>query len=165
MKIWSYLGKKDLQHYRNGDLGSTLKPSAAEQAPLVVKILCSTDVLHTRGKTLLQDVTNVKHICQNFVSRLVPRGRGNKIACHEMGFRKNVTTWSVLKPWHDTFPQQSRQASKCFFFCHISNTEGNKRSGILGVHLTFGEMSFSVVPRCLSILIVLAALDCLSVPS
>lgn len=90
---------------------------------------------------------------------------GEKIACHEMGFRKNVTTWSVLKPWHDTFPQQSRQASKCFLFCHISNMEGNIRGGFLGVCLTFGEMSFSVVLRCLSVLIVLAALDCLPVPS
>lgn len=91
-------------------------------------------------------------------------GGGKKIACHEMGFRKDVTTWSVLKPWHDTFPQQSRQASKRFLFCHFSNVEGNKR-GFLGVHLTFGEMSFSVVLRFLSVLIVLTALDCLPVPS
>lgn len=79
MKIWSYFGKKDLQHYRNGDLGSTLKPSAAEQAPVVIKILCSTDVLHTRAKTLSQDVTNIKHVCQNFMSWLVSRGRGKKL--------------------------------------------------------------------------------------
>lgn len=163
MKIWSYFGKKDLQHYRNGDLGSILKPSAAEQAPVAIKILCSTDVLLTRAKTLSQDVTNIKHVCQNFMSWLVPRGRGEKMACHELGCRKNVTTWSVLKPWHDTFPQQSRQASKCFLLCHFSNVEGNKR-GFLAVHLTFGEMSFSVVLRCLSLLIVLAALDCLPVP-
>lgn len=157
--------KKDLQHYRNGDLGSTLKPSAAEQAPVVIKILCSTDVLHTRAKTLSQDVTNIKHVCQNFMSRLVPCGRGKKPACHEMGLRKNVTTWSVLEPWHDTFPQRCRQASKCSFSCHISSMEGNRRGGFLGVRLTFGEMSFSVVLSCLSILIVLAALDCLPVPS
>lgn len=157
--------KTDLQHYWNGDLGSTLKPSAAKQAPVIIKILCSTDVLHTRAKMLSWDVTSIKHVCQNFMSRLVPRGRGRKIACHEMGLRKNVITWSVLKPWHNTFPQQSRQASKCFFFCHFSNMEGNKRGGFLSVCLTFGEMSFRVVLRCLSTLIVLAALDCLPGPS
>lgn len=88
--------KRSLQHYRNGDLGSTLKPSAAKQAPVVVKILHYTDVSHARPKTLLQDVTDIKHVCQNFVSRLVPHEGKNPLASPEMGFRKTTTTWSVL---------------------------------------------------------------------
>jgi len=66
--------KKILQHYRNSDLGSALKPSAAEQAPVVVKILHYTDVFHARAKTPLQDVTEIKYVCQNFISQLVPHG-------------------------------------------------------------------------------------------
>lgn len=76
MKIQSYSEKKNknLQHYRNGDLGSALKPSAAEQAPVLIKILPYTDAFHASAKTLLQDVANIEQVCQNLVSRLVPRG-------------------------------------------------------------------------------------------